>query len=178
MQYHSKSVLTGLFVAFCVVLGFVENFIPNPIFFVRLGLANIPIIIALFVFNDKRYVIYIALLKGLLLPVLSGNFFIRLIIGLPSTVLAATLMLIIYKMFYSKITAISIAAAGGYIHIVMQLIIIKLFFIKHLDIYKILPYFSIIGIIAGILTGIVAQYTIKNINLRGSDVSEDYLSKW
>ncbi|MBC7196760.1 MAG: Gx transporter family protein [Deferribacterales bacterium] len=167
MQFHSKTVLTGLLVALCIVLGFIENFIPNPIFIVRLGLANIPIILALFIFEDKRYVIYIALLKGLLLPILSGNFFIRLIIGLPSTLMAAFFMLIIYKIFYKSVTAISVAAVGGYVHIVVQLFVIKLFFIKYLDIYKILPYFSIIGIITGILTGILSLYTIKNINLRG-----------
>ncbi|MCB4204936.1 Gx transporter family protein [Deferribacterales bacterium Es71-Z0220] len=173
MQFHNKSALVGILTALCIVLGFMEIFIPSPIPFLRLGLANIPIMIGIFIFDEKKYVVYIALLKSFLLPIISGNFFIKIIVSMPSTIISTVIMLIIYKIFSKKITAVSIGAVGGYFHIIVQLIVIKVFFIKYLDIYKIIPYFSLLGLITGILTGIIVEYTIKNI-MKVNDVTENY----
>ncbi|MBC7197041.1 MAG: Gx transporter family protein, partial [Deferribacterales bacterium] len=83
MQFHNKSALVGILTALCIVLGFMEIFIPSPIPFLRLGLANIPIMIGIFIFDEKKYVVYIALLKSFLLPIISGNFFIKIIVSMP-----------------------------------------------------------------------------------------------
>jgi len=85
-------------------------------------------------------------------------------------------MLIIYKIFSKKVTAISISAIGGYFHIIVQLVVIKIFFIKYLDIYKILPYFSLLGLITGVMTGLIVEYTIKNI-MKVNDVTENYFGQ-
>lgn len=175
MQFHNKSALVGVLTSLCIVLGFMETFIPSPVPFLRLGLANIPIMMGIFIFTEKRYVIYTALLKSFLTPIISGNFFIRIIVGMPSTIVSTLMMLIIYKIFSKKITAISIGSVGGYFHIIVQLIVIKMFFIKYLDIYKILPYFSLLGLFTGVMTGLIVEYTIKNI-MKVNDVTENYSS--
>jgi len=176
MRFHNKSALVGILTSLCIVLGFMEMFIPSPIPFLRLGLANVPIMMGIFIFNEKRYVLYIALLKSLLLPVISGNFFIKIMVGMPSTIVSTIIMLIIYKIFSKKVTAISISAIGGYFHIIVQLVVIKIFFIKYLDIYKILPYFSLLGLITGVMTGLIVEYTIKNI-MKVNDVTENYFGQ-
>ncbi|MBZ4642465.1 MAG: hypothetical protein JG767_74 [Deferribacteraceae bacterium] len=173
MQFQGKVAYTGILTAFCIVLGFMEMFIPNPIPFLRLGLANIPIVVGIFIFEEKKYVFYVAVLKSILVPVITGNFFVKLIIGMPATIAATIIMLIIFKLLSKYLTAISVAAVGGYFHIIFQLIVIKIFFIKYLDIYKIIPYFSLLGLVSGILTGFIAEYTIKNF-LKVDNAAKNY----
>ena len=41
-------ILTGLMASCSIILGVIENFIPTPVPAIRLGLANVPIIIMLY----------------------------------------------------------------------------------------------------------------------------------
>lgn len=157
MQSQDNIALVGVLAGMSVVLGYMENFIPTPIPFVRIGLANIPILIAVMMMDSKS-AISIAVLKSIIIPIVSGNFFVKFIIGLPSSMISTTGMIILFYFLKKHISAVSVGALGGYLHIAVQVVLIKLFFIKYLDIYSILPYFSVLGTVTGIFTGLVTNY--------------------
>ena len=46
-------ILTGLMASCSIILGVIENFIPTPVPAIRLGLANVPIIIMLYLAGSK-----------------------------------------------------------------------------------------------------------------------------
>lgn len=156
-QFRDKTALIGILTGMSVVLGYMENFIPTPVPFIRIGLANIPILIAIIAIN-YRTGMSIAFLKSIILPIISGNFFVKIMIGLPATLISTAGMIIIFSLFKKRVTAVSAGAVGGYLHISVQFILIKVFFIKYLDIYSVLPYFSLLGVVTGIFTGLVTNY--------------------
>lgn len=167
MQSQDKTALVGILAGMSVVLGYMENFIPTPVPFIRIGLANIPILIAV-VMLDSKTAMSIAVLKSIILPIVSGNFFIKIIIGLPSSVVSTAGMILIFYFLKKYVSAVSVGAVGGYIHIMLQIVLIKFFFIKYLDIYSVLPYFSIFGTLTGIFTGLLTNY-ITNKYFKGDE---------
>ena len=58
-------ILTGLMASCSIILGVIENFIPTPVPAIRLGLANVPIIIMLYLAGSK-YAFQVSFLKALL----------------------------------------------------------------------------------------------------------------
>ena len=159
---EKKISLIGMLIAFSIVAGYLENFIPLPVPGLKLGIANIGIMISLYLL-DWKSTILIAILKSLLVPLITGNFIIKLTIGLPATLAAATFM-IIYKTLTNKFTtATSTGALGAFIHINCQFVLIKFLFIKSLTIYKILPYFSLFSVIAGTIIGYLTIITTEII---------------
>lgn len=167
MQSQNKTALVGILAGMSVVLGYMENFIPTPVPFIRIGLANIPILIAV-VMIDSKTAMSIAVLKSIILPIVSGNFFIKIIIGLPSSVVSTAGMILIFYFLKKYVSAVSVGVVGGYIHIMLQIVLIKFFFIKYLDIYSVLPYFSILGAVTGIFTGLLTNY-ITNKYFKGDE---------
>lgn len=163
-QYQNKKLsLIAILTAISIVLGFFENFFPIPIPGVKLGLSNLGIMISLYLLNFK-YTLLIALLKSILIPIITGNLIVKITIGLPATLLAFLGMFVYSKLTKHLSSPISTGALGAFIHISSQFIIIKHLFIKNLAFFKIFPYFSIISIFTGILTGLITYKVIKTIN--------------
>ena len=159
---EKKLALIGLLSAFSVVAGYLENFVPLPIPGMKLGFANIGILVSIYLLDNKSTIL-IAILKSILTSIIAGNFLFKLTIGFPAT-LAATIVMIIYKSLTHKFSsAISTGALGAFIHINVQFIMIKTIYIKSLAIYKILPYFSILSVISGIIVGYISIALINII---------------
>lgn len=165
MLSHNRIALTGIFASITIVLGVIDNMIPLPIPGIRLGLANIGIMLAIYALPFKE-TMYIALIKAILIPILTGNLFIKLLIGLPAT-MAATLAMYFYYSLTNRLSSpMSTGAIGALVHITVQFIVIKLTLIKTLAIYTILPYFSTLSIISGIITGYIVSIIIDNFKDR------------
>ena len=76
-----------------IILGVIENFIPTPVPAIRLGLANVPIIIMLYLAGSK-YAFQVSFLKALIVPVLSANIIFKMSVkGLIYTNIAGILLL-------------------------------------------------------------------------------------
>jgi heptaprenyl diphosphate synthase len=169
MQYHNKIALTGILASITIVLGIVEAMLPSPFPGVRLGLANIGIMLAIYALSFNE-VIQIAILKSILIPILTGNFFIKIMISFPSTIIATLVMYIYYRLTRKYSTPISTAALGAFVHINIQFIVVKLTIIKSLAIYNVLPYFSILSIISGIITGYIVYRVVDNFENRFKNI--------
>lgn len=153
----SRSVFVGLLAALSVVLAAVENCIPMPVPAVRLGLSNIPIMAALYLTNVKT-AFAVLMLKVFLVPIFSGNFIFRLSIGLPSGMIAFIAMFLTMRIMGKKVSAISVSTVGAFFHMLIQLVVADILYIKGIFYSNITGVLLLIATVSGVITGLI---TIK-----------------
>lgn len=158
MISHSKVRvdLVALFSACALFLSTIEYMIPKPIPFMRLGLANIPLIIALGIFSHREYFLLL-LLKVLGQGLISGTIFSYIILfSLAGSLSSAVLMLLIYTVFKNKVSRVGISIGGALGSTISQLLISRMILFKEAT-YVIAPLFLFSGLLSSIILGLFAQ---------------------
>ena len=162
MKSHSKARIevVALLAACALFLSTIEYMIPKPIPFMRLGLANLPLIIALGVVTDKEYFLLL-ILKVLGQALITGSLFSYIILfSLAGSTSSALMMLLIYKIFKQKVTRIGISIAGSLFSTLAQLTISRALLFKEAT-FVIAPLFLLSGLVSAIILGIFAQMFIQ-----------------
>lgn len=157
----NAAVLVGLMAAFSIVLGVIENFIPSPFPAIRLGISNIPILVMIYL-SSPIYALEVALLKAVLVPVFSGNFLVRLSLSLPATLCALLAMYIVYKFLRKWVSPLSVSVIGAVTHMIVQLSIMSLFYIKGLIYTQLTGILLFASVITGVLMGIISYKIITS----------------
>jgi heptaprenyl diphosphate synthase len=166
-----------VFTALSIVFGILENFVGLPVFGLRLGLANIGVMLAVLML-DTRAVIAVAFLKALIVPLVTGNFLFRFSLSLPATLVSAFFMLTYFKICAKFITPVSMGALGGFTHITVQFIAANALYLHSPALFGLLPYFAALSVLTGTVTGyLTARLSEYLINGAGKDVSENNTSK-
>jgi heptaprenyl diphosphate synthase len=148
--------LVALFSACALFLSTIEYMIPKPIPFMRLGLANIPLIIALGIFSNREYFLLLVL-KVLGQGLISGTIFSYIILfSLAGSISSALIMLAIYTVFKDKVSRVGISIGGALGSTMSQLLISRLILFKEAT-YVIAPLFLFSGLISSIILGLFAQ---------------------
>lgn len=174
---------TGILAAFALVLSYVETFIPLPIPVpgAKLGLANIPILIALKVL-DAKSALAIALIKTLITGLLFGSP-IMIPYSAGGTLLAFLAMWALIRVPGLHVVMVSII--GSLFHIAGQLAVATLMLGTPL-VWFTFPILAVVACVTGALTGWVAARLIRCVqdmpNASGSgcgnaDVSGDLASR-
>ncbi len=161
MKSHSKSriELVAILAACALFLSTIEYMIPKPIPFMRLGLANLPLIIALGVLSDREYFLLL-LLKVLGQALITGSLFSYIILfSLAGSTSSAVMMLLIYKLFKQKVTRVGISIAGSLFSTLAQLTISRVLLFKEAT-YVIAPLFLLSGLVSAIILGVFGQMFI------------------
>ncbi len=157
----SKKIATyGLLIALAFILSYIESLFPisNSIPGIKLGLANLVVIVALYKMGVKE-----AFVLSILRIILVGFTF-----GSPSTMmfslvgglLSWLLMVIFQKLKLFSMVGVSII--GGIAHNIGQ-IIVSILVVENVDIIYYLPFLLISGVIMGALIGILAAIIIKRL---------------
>ncbi|NCD06066.1 MAG: heptaprenyl diphosphate synthase [Spirochaetia bacterium] len=175
MISHSKVRidLVALFAACALFLSTIEYMIPKPIPFLRLGIANIPLIIALGIFSNREYFLLL-LLKVLGQALISGTIFSYIILfSLAGSLSSAIFMLITYIIFKDKVSRVGISLAGALASTISQLFISKIILFKEAT-FVIAPLFLFSGLLSSIILGLFAnEFIHKSVwykNLKESNV--------
>ena len=158
MISHSKIriELVALFAACALFLSTIEYMIPKPVPFMRLGLANLPIIIALGILKNREYLLLLVL-KVLGQGLISGTIFSYIILfSLAGSISSALLMLLIYTLFKNKVSRVGISLGGALGSSLSQLLISRLILFKEAT-YVFAPLFLFSGLISSIILGIFAN---------------------
>lgn len=158
-----KVAFLGVFLALALIFSYIETWIPNVFGVpgIKLGLANIVIIILLFRFGTKEaYGISVA--RVILAGFLFGNL-ASILYGLAGAMLSLTVMLLLKKT--GKFKVITVSAVGGICHNVGQLIV-AILVLENYRISYYLPVLLISGLVTGILIGIVAQEVILRLRMQ------------
>ena len=151
---HKKIPYYGLFAALAILMGYVEMMIPIPIPIpgVKLGLANVIIIIMMY-FLDTISAFFVSLVRVILSGLLFAGF-AGLLYSLSGAMLSFAVMALLKKT--DKFSIVGVSLAGGVFHNVGQIIVAALV-VENVKMAYYLPFLLVSGVVTGILIGIVAK---------------------
>ncbi|WP_028972608.1 Gx transporter family protein [Spirochaeta cellobiosiphila] len=157
MSIPTKRDLIPLLGAISLFFAAIEFLFPKPLPFMRLGLANIPIILALDIFTFPELLL-LSLIKvvgqGVVNGTLASYVFVFSLLGTFSSLFV---MYTLHRLFYQKwISLVGISMAGALTSNAIQLLL-SIFFIFGQNSLVILPIFITVGTVSGFLMGLFAQ---------------------
>jgi len=164
LQYEAR--VAGLIVVGLLLFVF-ETYLPRPIPWLKLGLANIATIIALYWLGWK------AALTVSVFRILIGSFFVGnlftpgFFLSLSGGLLAVTAMGLFYYLRVFGI--ISVSVIGAIFHNLGQLLVAVYFLFKNAVIWYLLPVLFLAGLFTGIVVGFISFYLLRRI---GADFNE------
>jgi Predicted membrane protein len=164
--FHGRKTI-ALLGACCLFLSAVEYLIPKPLPFMRLGLANLPLMIALDIFPFGSYMILVCL-KIFGQAIITGTLFSYVFLfSVTGTLFSALVMFFLRRMFASsgreRISFIGIGTAGAMVSNMAQLSLAR-FFIFQENARYIAPPFLAAGLVTGIALGAFCEaFTRKSL---------------
>lgn len=148
-------VLLGLY------LSLIENIIPKPFPWMKIGLSNIAILIALEKFNSK-IAIQALLLRVFIQALMLGTLFTPgFIISITAGSISTFVMIVLYR-FRKYLSLLSISCISAFFHNFLQLIVVYFLLFRNMNlnsksIIVFIGIFLLIGAITGLITGFIAE---------------------
>lgn len=156
----------SILLSLSIVLSIIESLIPifNGIIpGLKIGLANIAIMVALYVYGIKEAT-FISIARIFIVGLLrTGLFNITFLFSLGGAIFSLIFMFIFKKINVFSIIGVSII--GSIMHTTGQ-IIVALLFIKNMNILYYLPILVLFAIPTGILVGYISKSLINNLKER------------
>jgi len=157
---NKKIELTAFLGGFSLFLSAIEYLFPKPVPFMRIGFANLPILLALKLL-PAPYIFLLVLFKvtgqGLISGTLTSYVFFLSAAGSFSS---AFVMILVYKIPYRFISLIGVSITGALVGNIVQ-ILFSVKFIFSESAWIIAPFFLAIGIFSSFLIGLFAQKFIE-----------------
>ena len=152
-KLNEKSNLIAFLTALCLFLATIEYIIPKPFPFMRLGLANMPIILSLYLLKPKQ-VIMLVFYKIIGQSLISGTLFSYIFIfSLSGTILSALSMMALHKNGQTKVSSVGISIMGALANAGSQIILSELILFEN-SAHIIAPILIINAVISGFLLGL------------------------
>ena len=146
----------GMLAALAIVLGYLETFIPIPIPGVKLGLANIAILIAL-AQGDQRGAVAVGTIKVLASGLLFGN---PLTMAYSAAGTALSLLVMLPLSHLETLHLAMLSVAGAVAHETGQLLVAQLVLGTPLVWYS-APPLLVAAVVTGVICGMVASRTVS-----------------
>lgn len=150
----------GVFLAFALILSYVESLI--PFYFgipgVKLGLANLAVLLALYVYGYKEALL-LDITRVLLAGFLFGNLFM-IMYSMAGALLSLLVMCILKK--GKGFSLIGVSIGGGVFHNIGQ-ILTAVFVTRTKGVFFYLPALLLSGIVTGLIIGLLTAQVIKYI---------------
>ena len=147
--------------AFCLFLSTIEYMIPKPMPFMRIGIANLPLMLALDIFPFHTFLVLVGI-KVLGQALITGTLFSYVFLfSLAGTSLAAVTMYFLRRLFGpNRITFIGVGTAGAMMSNITQLALAWIFIFRQ-NVRYIAPPFLGAGVITGIVLGLFCELFIR-----------------
>jgi heptaprenyl diphosphate synthase len=157
-EYYNKKI--ALLGALCLFLCAVEYMIPKPLPFMRIGLANLPLMLACNMLPFPHF-IKLIFIKILGQALITGTLFsFVFLFSLTGTFLSALIMYFLSVKFgvpgKERITFIGIGTAGAVVSNISQLALAYIFIFKENVRYIAAPFLAV-GLVTGITLGIFCR---------------------
>ena len=151
--YADISALLG---AFCFFLSALEYMVPKPLPFMRLGIANLPILLAADILPLPWY-LSLALVKVVGMSIISGSLFSYIaLFSLAGTLTAALVMWLARKALGRLVSAVGVSILGAVASNAVQMGIASVLVFGD-SVRLIAPPFLAAGLITGALLGVFAE---------------------
>lgn len=150
----------GVFTALALIFSYVESLIPIQLGIpgVKLGLANLIIVIALYKMRLSE-VFLLSIVRILLSGFLFGNYF-SILYSLAGGLLSLAVMALLKKT--GDFSVMGISMAGGVFHNVGQLVVAMLV-VETFSVGYYLPVLLVAGLVTGFLIGVAAGEMLKRL---------------
>lgn len=162
-----RYIIIAMLTAMAMALSILESFIPMLIPGVKIGLANVIILIMLYEFKIREAFL-VDLFRIFLAALLRGTLFSpTFLMSLTGGMCSFFVMLLLSRI--KSITPIFVGVLGSISHVFGQ-IIMAIIIIERLEIIYYLPFIALLSILTGILSGLAAKvYLKKSITKRFID---------
>lgn len=156
----SKVAYFGVFTALALIFSYIESMIPFQIGIpgVKLGLANLIIVIALYKMSLKEAYL-LSVTRVVLSGLLFGSMF-SILYSLAGGLLSLTVMAVLKRTEGFSVLGISIA--GGVSHNIGQLVI-AMFVVQTFSVSYYIPVLLVAGLITGLVIGIAAESMLRRL---------------
>ena len=155
--------------AFSMFLSTIEYLFPRPLPFMRLGLANLPLLLGLEMLSLPSYFLLVVL-KVLGQALVNGTLASYVFLfSLSGTLASALIMKLCYSLFRSGISYIGISLMGALASTVVQMFL-SVQFVFGQAAWRIMPVFLGAGLLSGLFIGIFAVY-FSNLSVWWADFS-------
>lgn len=163
-RYLVALVLIGLY------LSIAENFIPKPFPWMKLGLSNIAVLIALEKFSSK-FAFEVAVLRIFIQALMLGTLFTPgFIISFTAGVITTLFTIFLYK-FRKYLSLISISSLSAFLHNTIQLIVVYFLMFRNIPIYsRSILTFIMIFLALGVVSGAIVGFIAEKLNLRAHKI--------
>lgn len=165
MKKIEKLAFLAMTAAIAIVLSFVESQIPA--FFtipgVKLGLANVAIIFALYKMGFFEAVT-VSLIRIFTVFLIFGGV-MPLLYSLAGAVLSLAVMYVLKR--FTPLSEIGVSVSGGVAHNIAQ-VTVAAFLFESNALYLYLPVLLLSGTVAGVLIGIASAVLVKRVNIKNS----------
>lgn len=157
MSNTKKMVFLALLLSMALVLSYFERFIQIPIAFpgVKLGLANIITLLALYLFGFRES-LALVIMRVMMNAIFAGNI-MSFWYSLSGGILSLVVMYLCIRFFEKRISTVGISVIGALGHNVGQLIVVA---IVTSSIQVAVTYFPILAVSA-VITGVFIGFTVK-----------------
>ncbi len=146
----------ALLAAFALFLSTIEYVIPKPLPYMRIGLANLAIMIGIGCLTMKEYSLLV-ILKILGQGVLHGTLFSYIFLfSLGGSLSSAVVMLLLYRSLRNRVSMVGISIAGAFVSNIVQILLARMLLFGQAA-WLIAPPFLITGLAASLLLGFFAQ---------------------
>ena len=163
MKYSTRKITTlALTVSLALIFSFIESRIPAFVAIpgVKIGLANIAVIFALYKLGIKEAVT-VSIIRVFLVSILFGSP-ISLIYSISGAILSLSVMILLKKL--TPLSEVTVSISGGIMHNVGQIATASVMLSTNIVVYY-LPFLLLSGTIAGIVVGTVSAMLIRRIKL-------------
>lgn len=166
-QSTKKLAELALFTAVAFLFSYIESLFPLPIPFpgIKLGLANLIIIIILYR-NGFGSALTVSMIRNLLNALTFGSLF-GLFYSLAGSILSLLVMAALVKLCQDKLSILTVSAIGGILHNFGQFIV-AIAIVGFDAILHYLPFLYFAGLIAGVLIGIFGKLCLSRLQKNNS----------
>jgi heptaprenyl diphosphate synthase len=163
MQLQDKYRI-ALLSAYAIALHGFESLLPSPVPWLRLGLANIITLVALWLYGF-RVAMMVTLIRVTLSSLLTGTFLgPSFMLSLGGGVTSTLAMGYVFSLAPRLFSPVGLSVIGALFHNVAQLVLAYVLIIQRLGpILLISPFIILLGVVTGTVNGIIANLIIQNL---------------
>ncbi|MBL7075157.1 Gx transporter family protein [candidate division KSB1 bacterium] len=164
-------------IALGLILFIFESFLPRPLPWVKVGLANLATLLALYWFGFGEALVVVVIRVGVGGLMLGTLFNPAFLFALGGGVIATLVMGGVRKTM-PNFGVVGVSIWGALAHNLTQLGLAYLLFIRGAGIFYLLPMFLFSSLFAGVVIGVVALFILERLPmLSGTTLSINYLSQ-
>ncbi|MDR1572739.1 MAG: Gx transporter family protein [Clostridiales Family XIII bacterium] len=154
--------LIGVFLAFILVTGLLERAVPLDFLVpgARLGLSNVVVLTAVYLFRF-RVALLLVILKCALLSMLAGGP-ASFVYSISGSLLSLAAMWFLARLFAERISPIGVSAAGAACHSAGQVLAACLV-LENMGMLAYLPPLLPISLVSGVIVGVIVQRVLPRL---------------